>query len=459
MLFSKIYKYYNQDPFLGNEIYGPKNVALSTNISLPDIVLKAGDRYFTTVYAFNPLGMVVFSTSDGVVADHDIPIKGSVFTNFNYMDQEFHSSLVKASWVGFIDRHSYIDEYMYAICPVGETPIFRSVGLHNQVEENIVDYIHGKQYIIHVKAIDAAGHHSEVAISNTFTVDKTEPILQNCKDKIIAFQSQLSCECQPIIDNGFGEYCECSTNDTIDVVTSGMYRLKGETYGEPTETLVRLEIGSHTEWVVFNHARRNIYEFDTSFITSHASTLTPKLMTNYQMDGYMVKIYKCTSVSSDGELGIYQSGHLGVRIIHTFSDEESNIINTQIGIGTNPGGFQLLPLADFGNESTSLIPLPLQHGMTVYSTVIATNNAGLQTVVNSEPLIIDWTAPTVANITVHVKQKSSSSFSINVQWNVFDDKTPVTGCFWSVGKLEIQKNVHICIQYVYIYLIRFSSIF
>ena len=409
-------------------------MALNTNISLSNIILNEGDKYFTTVYAFNPLGMVIFATSDGVVVDHDIPIKGSVYTNSNYMDKEFHSSLVKASWVGFIDRHSYIDEYMYAICPVGETPVFTSVGLHNQVEENITDYIHGNQYIIHVKAIDAAGHQSEVAVSNTFTVDKTGPTLQNCKDEVIAFQSQLLCDCQPIIENGFAEYCECSTNETVNVATNGMYRLSVETYGEPKGYPISLEIGSHTDWVVFNHANRNIYRFDTYFIASHTSTLSPLLMTDFAVDNYMVKIYRCTSVSSQGELVIYQTGFLGVRLIHTFVDEESYIANIQIGIGTNPDGFQLLPLTDYGNESISFIPLPLQHGITVYSTVIAMNSAGLQTVVNSEPLIVDWSAPIIENITVQINQKSSSSFSINVQWNVIDDQTPVTGCFWSAGK-------------------------
>ena len=418
---------------IGNEVYGPANVALNTNISLPDIVLIEGNTYFTTVYAFNPLGMVVYTTSDGVVVDCESPIKGSVYTYSNYMDREFHSLHVKASWIGFIDRHSYIKEYMYAICPVEETPIFASIGLHNQVEENITDFIHGKHYNIHVKSIDAAGHHSEVAISNTFTVDKTVPILQNCKEEVIAFQNMLSCDCQPIVENGLSEYCQCSTNDTLNVVTNGMYRLRVETHGEPKGYPIRLEIGSHTDWVVFKHAKRNIYEFDTYFITSHISSLSPLLMTDFKVNDFMVKIYTCTSVTSDGELKIYQSGNLGVRIIHTFADEESNIANIQIGIGTNSGGFQLLPLTDFGNKSTSFIPLPLQHGMNVYSTVIVTNNAELQTHLNSDYLIVDWTAPVIENITVQIQQKSSSLFSINVKWNVIDDKTQVTGCFWSVG--------------------------
>ena len=113
---------------LGNEIYGPENVALNTNISLPDIILLEGTKYFTTVYAWNPLGMVVFAISNGVVVDFNRPIKGTVYTDSNYMDREFYSSLVKASWNGFIDRHSYIKEYMYAICPVGECLFLHQLG-------------------------------------------------------------------------------------------------------------------------------------------------------------------------------------------------------------------------------------------------------------------------------------------------------------------------------------------
>ena len=381
------------------------------------------------------MDMVVFAISDGVVADHEIPLSGTVYTFSDYRDKVYHSTSVKASWIGFTDRHSYVEEYQYAICPPGETPIFKSVALNNHIEEDITKYVHGHEYEIHVKAIDAAGHESDVATSNTFLVDKTEPTLLSCLNEVISLQSFLACACRPIAENGFAEYCECSTNDTVDVICNTMYRVRIETYIEPNGNPIRFEIGSHTDWVVFNHVRRNMYEFDTYFVASHISSLSPKLVTDYHVDTFMVKIYKCTDASSDGELTLYQSGNYGIRVIHPFIDLESYVSNIQIGLGTNIGGFQLLSLQDFGNESTSFISLPLQHKMTIYGTTIVTNNAGLQTVATSKPVVVDWSPPVVENITVHIWSTHPNLIAIDAAWNVIDKDTAVTGCFWSIGSV------------------------
>ena len=380
--------------------------------------------------------MVVSAISDGIRADHEPPLRGAVYSSYGYTDKMFYSDKVSASWLGFVDKHSFVKEYEYAISTDIESPVFVSVGLNNHIEETSDDYIHGSQYFVHVKATDAAGHVSNISTSTPFVIDKTAPVFGNCLSYTFYYYSFVSCDCHPIVESGLAEYCECSTNRTVEVVQGILYKVKVEVYNLTHNEPLRLEIGSHMDWVVFDHAEHFTYEYETFFVASNSEVISPRLLTNNYFDSLMITIYDCDS-SSDGKPYLRQSGYYGTRVIHPAFDNESYISHIEIGLGTNEGGFQLLPLHDFGNQSSSYIVLSLQHNMTVYGSAIVTNHAGLQICRSLEPITIDWTPPVVENINVIFNEQYPSLFLIEAQWNVHDYETAVTGCFWTIGRIQM----------------------
>ena len=170
------------------------------------------------------------------------------------------------------------------------------------------------------------------------------------------------------------------------------------------------------------------------FLSPNSVSVSPLLLTKSHANKLYIEIWKCSESEENGLVSILQqSGRFGLHIIQPFYDDQSGIKIIKVGIGTNPGGFQLLPLTDTGNGSTAYFRLSLQHKTVAYATSIVVNNAGLQMVHSSEPLIIDWTPPVVENIVVVVTQPHKDSFFVEAAWDVSDDESEVTGCFWKIG--------------------------
>ena len=137
----------------------------------------------------------------------------------------------------------------------------------------------------------------------------------------------------------------------------------------------------------------------------------------------------------------------------------ANELDYQVCIGTTAFGCQLIPFSSVGaNQSwhrgREELP-PLQCGSTYYAAVRATNCAGLQRVVASEPIQLCCRPPTAGRVTVvdaygeAVEFVGNESTSLRVQWSGFadvcaglreyvvsvrraDERSPL----WSVGPLE-----------------------
>ena len=87
------------------------------------------------------------------------------------------------------------------------------------------------------------------------------------------------------------------------------------------------------------------------------------------------------------------------------------------------------------------------HGTPLYATVVVKNHAGLQSVFQSEKLVIDHTPPGVDNVNVQVIQgtdmtgndslaEDETLVKLNISWNAVDDESGLQMCFVSVGKLR-----------------------
>ncbi|XP_038051300.1 uncharacterized protein LOC119724354 isoform X2 [Patiria miniata] len=150
---------------------------------LTSLNLPSGLRYYSNVRAFNKAGLHTLRSSDGFVVDTRRPDPGLVFDGIDLHDVEYQNSstVISASWHGFVDLESYIDHYEWC---VGQTPSptddgilpCTSVGIHLSASKTLaVPLTDGIRYYSKISAMDAAGLQSESFSSDGFVVDTTPP--------------------------------------------------------------------------------------------------------------------------------------------------------------------------------------------------------------------------------------------------------------------------------------------
>ncbi|TPX60336.1 hypothetical protein SpCBS45565_g07534 [Spizellomyces sp. 'palustris'] len=144
----------------------------------------------------------------------------------------------------------------------------------------------------------------------------------------------------------------------------------------------------------------------------------------------------------------------------SFTDPESPIVEYQVQLGTTDGGSQILPLTSLSTQtSLPLSGLHLEHGTYLYATVIARNAAGLSTVAQSYPIMIDLTPPKVVGTVVAFHGmdfvQGVGSVEVVANWeNVFTDgHSEIVEYQYAVGKVgqptffmnftSVNKNVSI----------------
>jgi len=208
---------------LADDVSRRTNVDLDTKLTLTNLTLSHGTKYYFSVTAYNSLGLHTCLSSDGFVVDMDNPISGVVFNTDRHVNSAYQSSnnSFSLSWHGFIDHQSGIRN-MYAglseESKLNQSKLaFRNVGLHTSFTFDNVHLKHRKKYVGVVKAVDAAGHESKITISPATTVDITPPEGYEC----LAF-TELSSYSTVCSTNG--SY-DMSTHVRLDSCT--IYRLTG----------------------------------------------------------------------------------------------------------------------------------------------------------------------------------------------------------------------------------------
>ena len=164
----------------------PPTVYVASKLGLQ---LAEGVSYYVTVVAFNRIGMYTTATTDGIVIDREIPLTGAALDGDQRHDLQYQSntSVLSAQWHGFFDRHSFIEYYNYTITILQPHPSDwnidgpGNVGLKLFVSVNGLSLRSGVRYHANVRATDAAGLHSEIAVSDGVTVDSSPPVFVSCQ--------------------------------------------------------------------------------------------------------------------------------------------------------------------------------------------------------------------------------------------------------------------------------------
>ncbi|XP_071088930.1 uncharacterized protein [Haliotis cracherodii] len=119
-----------------------------------------------------------------------------------------------------------------------------------------------------------------------------------------------------------------------------------------------------------------------------------------------------------------------------FVDQQSPITQYKWAIGTVPGGSQLQKYTNVDRQTQGVISgLKLTHNSTVYITVMATNAAGLTSVSNGQPIVVDLTPPKFSYISdgLGSDEDHQTSSVVSVNWKVADEESSVDHCDWAIG--------------------------
>ncbi|XP_069132408.1 uncharacterized protein [Argopecten irradians] len=133
-----------------------------------------------------------------------------------------------------------------------------------------------------------------------------------------------------------------------------------------------------------------------------------------------------------------------IRAKWTFEDMESPIVDYAWSIGTVRGGQILQPLKSVGRKSfSSNSGLVLDHKTLVHVTMVATNAAGLRSILYADPILVDLTAPVVLRINDGSGEDLSmqSSNIITVNWKIEDPESSIQSCAWSIGTSPTEQDI------------------
>ena len=129
-------------------------------------------------------------------------------------------------------------------------------------------------------------------------------------------------------------------------------------------------------------------------------------------------------------------------------------LQTYLGIGTTPSGFQLNSLYPVDVNTDETFAISASHGTPIYATAIVENFAGLRSVFRSKKVVNDHTPPVIQDILVekdevkdyHILNTSDVAademmLRLRVSWDASDEESGIKACFVSVGRYSLTRYV------------------
>ncbi|WAR31701.1 hypothetical protein MAR_034243 [Mya arenaria] len=434
-----------------DDVFASQHMGLKTKISIGNLTLEHAVRYYFTVTAVNTAWLHTSVSSDGFIVDTTPPSDGVVFNTITHKNVAYQSSVTSLglSWHGFQDHCSGIKSYYAAVVekrgPPYSSTNFTQVYLKTTVMFIDLDLIPGSVYYGVVKAIDAAGHESDLIASPGVIIDSSPPQGYNC----IRFEN-----------TGVIEFLDDSNDNWTKTIVAqldrdAVYRIEGSIENALVDSVI-LQINRFITRMqtVLNH--QQVTEFSYTFVSNkreaHNITLSVDNHNNINNILGTIVLQKCSSIieNKTKALHVRQIRHDSVAVTAMIQDKESDLKMVQIGAGTTPGGFQIQPLTPIHVDIMSgIIKGHLGHAMKLYTTVIAENHAGLASVFQStEPIIIDHTSPIITDVealatVVYVNESGeiASRVQVNATWNALDDESNIKHCTCSIGMLPNKDNV------------------
>ena len=151
----------------------------TTNIIVSGQSLEGDSKYFVTVSAIDVVGLSASATSDGVLVDNSLPLKGQVYDGSDPgSDMKYASwnDTFSANWEPFIDAQSPLLKYSWAVQLLNGSYVssFSSTGFSHSATARDLHLVSGERYCAVVKGYNQAGLFSE-ATSDCLLIDHDPP--------------------------------------------------------------------------------------------------------------------------------------------------------------------------------------------------------------------------------------------------------------------------------------------
>lgn len=316
-----------------SDVMQTSNVGKVTNITLSNLNLTHGTKYFFTVIAYNSLGMQTMLSSDGFMIDMDTPVAGVVYNTPRFINKGFQSSASEfgLSWHGFVDNYSGVKSYHVTICEENITDIsnltFVNVGFKTRHTFSNLTLLHGRDYIGLVKALDAAGHSSTVSRSASKRIDISPPHGLQCDKYILKHRNKTSIESS---QTGNGSSYN-SFEFLLAMKTDNIYKLSGILCGHDSLSKVLIGFGRFEVMLPTVRNHNGSEEFEYTFIspvTTDIIRLTIVTVKGEEVSLHL-DMYECDQTSltlaSEEFIKIQQIGPSTLSIRALVFDPESSI--------------------------------------------------------------------------------------------------------------------------------------
>ena len=414
---------------------------MATRIEWTGQSFEPGTRYYTTVRAVNSIGLQTEVSSDGFVLDDSPPVVGVVYNTGHHNDVIYQSAFnpVQFSWHGFDDEHSFIDSYSIAYVVNDEkalenkSMVFTDIGLFNSVLYT-GQIKHKDKIIALLKAKDKAGHESSTVISRPLLIDATPPESFLCtKFAAVVHQNITDIAKDEFV---WSQAISSQLHDIlkIEVVVRDI-RLGFRAYLTIDHLFMVLPFTVNNDGSVVSEYTYLSHEQRKRNISVHVYDIKPHTK-------MIVKISKCSKFTivtngTGGEIMGQQISPDTVSICVQAIDLESGIKLISTGIGSVLDGLEIQSLWSVSSSLYDVIQGNFTHGMQVFIKAEIENHAGLKSVLRSNVLIIDHTAPFIQNMHGFIKYLSTvnqAMVTVMSTWKSVDEESKIKYCEYCIGK-------------------------
>ena len=307
----------------------------------------------------------------------------------------------------------------------------KNIGIRTSVVFTNLTLVHDHTYFGSVQAWDAAGHVSETVSSPFVTVDVTPPTSFECEN----FSRLI------FLEETFETDILLNAN-----LSKGVLYMLEVTIPEPlTMSTLQVLIGMHGMVLQFADRADGKKELQHVFLSLYDgyTNISISPMQAAENTTAIVKLSHCTLeniTSTEPAVDVMQTGPYELTIFAHVMDPESGIRSLQLGMGTTKTGFQILPLSSIPIGNQIKIDFDAMHGSVLYTTVIATNNAGLRAVFHGNEITVDHTPPEIANVTAVMALNATGngtdimSATVSVHLACVDEQSGVKTCHCHLGK-------------------------
>ncbi|KAI8485724.1 hypothetical protein Bbelb_365580 [Branchiostoma belcheri] len=441
---------------------------LTTNYTFSGFSLSPTKTYYSTVRAFNLAGLHTTYHSDGVMVDTAPPTAGVVHDGTGVHDVDYQSSTIELSafWHGFTDLESGVRRYLWC---VGRTEDPSECSVKNWMDNGASErgttdtepaLVTGERYFIKVVAEDAAGNRSPAAVSDGIVIDSTPPVpeadlvygdnlLLNPSFELTSGSADIERqEYRVSFSVNHDTLSDVPTLNQEDTVTApgiaSAFKLRNRpASSNDRETAMEEDQSAWDTW-----------QRQTVFFTAVDNSSVITIGSVGRKAGISVDHVKVQAMTYRGSrynstARYYGDVEVSCQLLSDWSsvvakwgmlDPESPIVDYSWAIGKVRGGTQLQGFTSVGQtRSARRSDLPLQHGSYIHVTVVATNAAGLRSVMYSDPAVIDLTPPVIGSVLDGADNPSvdvdyQMSDVISGAWpDVMDDESGIESCEWALG--------------------------